>query len=240
MAEVIPWSALLWCLVPIFTVLLIFRLWHQSTKDLLIASSRMVVQLLTVGYVLIFLFAEPSLQISVLIIFSMLLIASWIAVRPVKQYPNLLVPAVIALCCSVVVHLCLSVFLVIRLEPWYLPSVLIPLAGMYFANTMNSISLAVERFFAELIHQKNPAFARDSAFKAAMIPQLNGLLAVGVVALPGMMTGQILSGVSPLIAVRYQIMIMTMLLGCSGVGTAIILQILFSRQKSPSANTNAS
>lgn len=230
MAEVIPWEALLWCLLPVAAVLLIFRVWNQSTKDLLIASSRMVVQLLTVGYVLIFLFAQPSLLISVLIILIMLLIASWIAVRPVRQYPNLWGAALLALCCSVVVHLGLSVFLVIRLEPWYLPSVLIPLAGMYFANTMNSISLSVERFYAELNHNKDPVAARNSAFKAAMIPQLNGLLAVGVVALPGMMTGQILSGVSPLIAVRYQIMIMTMLLGCSGVGAAIILQILFSRQ----------
>ena len=56
-----------------------------------------------------------------------------------------------------------------------------------------------------------------------MIPQVNGLLAVGLVALPGMMTGQILSGVSPLIAVRYQIMIMTMILGVSGVGAAMML-----------------
>jgi putative ABC transport system permease protein len=231
MAEVIPWGALLWCLVPIFTVVLIFKVWDQSTTDLLIASSRMVVQLLTVGYVLIFLFAKPSLLISVVIIFVMLLIASWIAVRPVKQHPKLWGAAVLALCCSVLIHLGLSVFLVIRLEPWYLPSVLIPLAGMYFANTMNSISLSVERFYAELSHNKDPVAARNSAFKAAMIPQLNGLLAVGVVALPGMMTGQILSGVSPLIAVRYQIMIMTMLLGCSGVGADIILQIIFSRQK---------
>jgi putative ABC transport system permease protein len=231
MAEVIPWEALIWCLLPIASVLLIFRFWNQSISDLLIASSRMVVQLLTVGYVLIFLFAEPSLIVSVLIIVAMLLIASWIAVRPVKQYPNLWAPAVLALCCSVLVHLSLSVFLVIRLEPWYLPSVLIPLAGMYFANTMNSISLSVERFYAELDHNKDSVGARNSAFKAAMIPQLNGLLAVGVVALPGMMTGQILSGVSPLIAVRYQIMIMTMLLGCSGIGAAIILQILFTRQK---------
>ena len=59
-----------------------------------------------------------------------------------------------------------------------------------------------------------------------MIPQINGLLAVGLVALPGMMTGQILSGVSPLIAVRYQIMIMTMVLGAAGVGAALMLYIL--------------
>ena len=59
-----------------------------------------------------------------------------------------------------------------------------------------------------------------------MIPQINSLLAVGLVALPGMMTGQILSGVSPLIAVRYQIMIMAMVLGTAGIGAAMMLWLL--------------
>ncbi|MFT7675109.1 MAG: putative ABC transport system permease protein [Gammaproteobacteria bacterium] len=64
--------------------------------------------------------------------------------------------------------------------------------------------------------------AKLIAFRAAMIPQINSLLAVGIVALPGMITGQILSGVSPIIAVRYQNMIMAMLLGICGLGAAII------------------
>ena len=56
-----------------------------------------------------------------------------------------------------------------------------------------------------------------------MLPQINSLLAVGLVSLPGMMTGQILSSVSPLIAVRYQIMVMCMVLGSAGIGAAIYL-----------------
>ena len=63
--------------------------------------------------------------------------------------------------------------------------------------------------------------AREIAFKACMIPQINSLLAVGLVSLPGMMTGQILSGVDPLIAVRYQIMIMTMILSSAGISAII-------------------
>jgi putative ABC transport system permease protein len=65
-----------------------------------------------------------------------------------------------------------------------------------------------------------------------MIPQINSLLAVGLVALPGMMTGQILSGVSPLIAVRYQIMIMAMVLGTAGIGAALMLWLLSRSKKS--------
>lgn len=236
MATAIHWSALLWCLLPIALVVYIFHTWQQSTKEIVIATARMAVQLVCVGYVLIILFAQPSVWVSLLVIMVMLAIAGWIALRPVKQHKGLLLPTLLALGCAVLLHLFMSVFLVIGLEPWYLPSVLIPLAGMYFANTMNSISLAIERFYSELHHKMRVREARNSAFKAAMIPQINGLLAVGVVALPGMMTGQILSGVSPLMAVRYQIMIMTMLLGCSGVGAAIVLQMLYSKHTNQDNN----
>ena len=65
--------------------------------------------------------------------------------------------------------------------------------------------------------------ARDTAMQTALIPIINSLFAVGLVSLPGMMTGQILSGVSPLIAVRYQIMVMAMIFGASGIATAVFL-----------------
>ena len=67
--------------------------------------------------------------------------------------------------------------------------------------------------------------ARKIALDAALIPQINALLAVGLVSLPGMMTGQILSGVSPLIAARYQIMVMCMIFGAAGLSTIIYLKL---------------
>ena len=79
---------------------------------------------------------------------------------------------------------------------------MIPLAGMVFANSMNTISLAGERFHAERERGEDYLSARRTAMEAAMIPQVNALLAVGLVSLPGMMTGQILSGVEPLIPLR--------------------------------------
>ncbi|WP_084624135.1 ABC transporter permease [Oceanospirillum beijerinckii] len=94
---------------------------------------------------------------------------------------------------------------------------------------MNAISLAAERFLAERHKQKSIAEARITAFHTAMIPQINSMLALGIVSLPGMMTGQILSGVSPLIAVRYQIMIMTMVLGASGLGVFLMLRQLSAK-----------
>jgi putative ABC transport system permease protein len=219
----IHWMDLAWCLIPVVLVSGIYLSWQGKPGEVLYASARMAVQLVAVGYVLISVFNNPSPWISLSIVVLMLVVASWISIRPVRHQKEFLVPAIFALGVSVSLHLLISLILVLNAEQWYKPELLIPLAGMYFANTMNAISLAAERYHAELTGGADPAQARLDAFHAAMIPQINGLLAVGLVALPGMMTGQILSGVSPLIAVRYQIMIMTMILGTSGLGAALML-----------------
>ena len=102
----------------------------------------------------------------------------------------------------------------------------VPLAGMIFANTMNTVSLAGERYESERSRGASSVEARCTALDASLIPQINGLLAVGLVSLPGMMTGQILSGVEPLVAVRYQIMVMCMVFGAGGLGAATYLTLL--------------
>ena len=120
---------------------------------------------------------------------------------------------------------------VLHVDPWYQPAVMIPLAGMIFSNSMNSVSLAGERLFSELEHHQDYARARNTAFQAAMIPITNSLLAVGLVSLPGMMTGQILAGTSPLIAARYQIMVMCMIFSSAGISTAIFLWLIHTRAR---------
>lgn len=102
---------------------------------------------------------------------------------------------------------------------------MIPLAGMIFANSMNSVSLAAERLAAELSRDLDFRQARNEAFQAAFIPTINSMLAVGLVSLPGMMTGQILSGVSPTVAAHYQIVVMCMIFASAGLSTALFLQI---------------
>ena len=227
----ISWIDLAWCLLPVVLVGIIYQRWIGSSKEMLIAAARMVVQLIVVGYALVSIFNNPSPWLSLLIVSVMLVVAGWIAIRPVKQQTDILLPALVALSAAVSVHLAISIVLVLGKAQWYTPVVLIPLAGMYLANTMNGISLSAERYFAELDAGKPFEQARLTAFHAAMIPQINGLLAVGLVALPGMMTGQILSGVSPLVAVRYQIMIMTMILGTTGMGCALMLWLLERKQQ---------
>ena len=94
---------------------------------------------------------------------------------------------------------------------------------MIFANAMNSVSLAAERLEAETERNVPYDQARNIALRASLTPITNSLFAVGLVSLPGMMTGQILSGVSPLIAVRYQIMVMCMIFGSAGISAACFL-----------------
>ena len=230
MGQSITWFGLVWCALPVIIVTLLFYYWQGEIKEILIASGRMVLQLVAIGYILVFLFDHPSNWIILCVLLLMMVIASWIAIRPVRHHQGFYFPAMIALAISVLLHLSISIFLVIDTANWNDPRLLIPLAGMYFANSMNTVSLAAERYHAELHNNVAELTARKAAFQAAMIPQINGLLAVGLVALPGMMTGQILSGVSPLIAVRYQILIMTMILGSSGVAAAIMLWQLSSRE----------
>ena len=89
--------------------------------------------------------------------------------------------------------LILTTQFVIDVEPWYAPQYLIPLAGMIFANAMNAVSIAAERYQAERDNGHSPEKARHIGMQAAMIPLVNSLMAVGLVSLPGMMTGQVLS-----------------------------------------------
>jgi putative ABC transport system permease protein len=115
---------------------------------------------------------------------------------------------------------------VLNLTPWYLPNYFIPLAGMIFANGMNSVSLAADRLTAEIGRNVDFERARNIAFRASLIPITNSLFAVGLVSIPGMMTGQILSGVSPLIAARYQIMVMCMVFGAAGISSGCFLVLI--------------
>ena len=112
------------------------------------------------------------------------------------------------------------------LPRFFEPRFVVPLAGMIFANAMNTVSLAAERFEAERARGVEVATSRRVALDAALIPQVNALLAVGLVSLPGMMTGQILSGIEPLVAVRYQIMVMCMTFGSAGLAAAVYLVLV--------------
>ena len=210
--------------VPVLVVVWIMYRWSLNSGYALYALARMMLQLLGIGYVLTYIFAvnNPAIILSILTV--MLTVASWIALGPVKDKRRYLYLRVLA-CISLggVTTLAVVSIGVLRLDPWFAPQILIPLAGMIFANAMNVLSLAIERFESELEIGASYEEARQRAFRASLIPIINSLLAVGLVSLPGMMTGQIISGVSPLVAVRYQIVVMCMIFGASGISTACYL-----------------
>jgi len=218
---------LFWVFIPVAIVIVIYMRWTQDKTTLFYALFRMLIQLLLIGYVLTYLFTADSPYLIILVLCVMLIAASIIALRPVqKRHKSLYLHAFIAIVFGGVFTLLMVVFGVLDLNPWYEPRFLIPIAGMIFANSMNAVSISAERFESELSRNASYTEARSTSYKAALIPIINALFAVGLVSLPGMMTGQILSGVDPLIAVRYQMMVMLMILGSAGISVAIYLQLL--------------
>ncbi len=213
-------------LLPIVVVVIILAVWSLNSKTAIYASARMLIQLIAIGYILTYIFALDSSNIVLLVLTFMLLLASWIALRPLKHRSlRLFITALFAIFVGGVSTLMLTTVAVLEIDYWYQPHYVIPLAGMIFSNAMNTVSLAAERFESDILMVKDFIDARNSAFMASLIPSINTFFAVGLVALPGMMTGQILSGVSPLIAAKYQIVIMSVLFGSSGISAAIFLYI---------------
>ncbi len=216
---------LLFMFIPIMIVGYIYYLWSKNIKEIALATFRMITQLLLIGYILVYIFESKRSFVGILIILFMAIVSSLIALRNIKEksfksYGYIFVSILIAGS----FNLFLVLYFVLDLEPFYQPRYIIPLAGMIYANAMNALSLGAERFENE-IETKGYEEAREIAFKASLIPQINAFLAVGLVSLPGMMTGQILSGVDPIVAVRYQIVVMAMVLGSAGMSSAIYLSL---------------
>jgi len=224
--DTIPIDHLALSFLPVAFVLLLMWRWRLRYGHALHAIARMLIQLLLIGYALVFIFETGSSLIILTVLTVMVLASSWIALNTIHSGRGSLFPAsLVAVLLGGGITLAFITQGVLRLDPWFLPSFMIPLAGMIFASSMTAISLAAERLHAEVTNGRPYDESRTIAFNTAMIPVINSLFAVGLVSLPGMMTGQILSGVSPLIAVRYQIMVMCMIFGSAGISTICFLLI---------------
>ena len=223
--QIITISSLFFMLIPLAVVGFVYFLWSGNFKEIGLATFRMVTQLLIIGYFLTYIFSNQDSFVGYAIIFFMISVSSFIALRNVKDKSlDTYLKFFISIAIGGSFNLVLVLFFVLNLDPAYQPRFIIPLAGMIYANSMNAISLGAERFENE-IKTRDYIQARAISFKASLIPQINAFLAVGLVSLPGMMTGQILSGVSPIIAVRYQIVVMAMVLGSAGMSVMIYLYL---------------
>jgi putative ABC transport system permease protein len=199
-------------------------------KDIFIASLRMTVQLLVIGYLLMVLFENihPVLTLIVVVIMESFAIHTIIRRSARKLSGKMKRIIIVSMATGTLTSLAFFLLVVVGLSPWYDPRYAIPVAGMLIGNSMTGISLGVNTLSLDMESQKDlienalmmgakPGHAArhivNRAFDAAILPTINSMLGMGIVFLPGMMTGQILSGVSPVIAIEYQIAIMLGILG---------------------------
>jgi putative ABC transport system permease protein len=207
-------------------------------QRLVIGAIRTVVQLMLVGYALVYIFALDRWYLVGVALLGMLLVATKAAVnRQFRASRTLLMITGVAMLLASGLTLLYISTLVVRVTPWYNPQYLIPLFGMIIGSAMNAAAIAAERLASEMAARTAEieaylalgATAQQAsqqpvrqALRAALMPTVNGLMVVGIVTLPGMMTGQILAGASPLIAIRYQIVVAFMQAAAVAITTAIV------------------
>jgi putative ABC transport system permease protein len=202
-------------------------------RDLVIGTVRAIVQLYAVGLILAAVFAAAHWYWVLVILGVMTGVATQAAVSRLRTpLPGAAWIAALALTVSTAATLAYVIGVVVQVRPWYEPQYIIPIAGMILGNSMTSAALAGDRLQSDLRARADEIEARlalgfsgreavqpmvRAALRAAMIPTVNGMMTVGLVQLPGMMTGQILAGSSPLLAIRYQMVVVFM----QGAATAL-------------------
>ncbi len=217
----------------------------RQERDYLIGVLRTFTQLFLVGYVLDVLFSVNRWYLVLLLLALMIGAACQAGVGRLKQRDfRLYGMMALSLGLGAGVTIVVVTTIILRIHPWYNPRYLIPLAGMIIGNAMNGASLSAERYRGELILREKEmetllslgfgvsrasSAARRCAIHAAMLPTLNSMMVVGLVSLPGMMTGQILAGASPMIAVRYQIVVMIMISSAVMLSALLMVKLLSKR-----------
>jgi putative ABC transport system permease protein len=218
-------------------------------KSLTIGAIRTFVQLMAVGYVLKFIFDLDQWYWVLLMLVVMVLVAARSAAQRVERpVPHLLAIMTGAIFIALAITLTTVAAFVLRLDKWYQPQYIIPIAGMIIGNSMNGAALALDRLGAEVKLRRQEIEAMLSlgatwrqaaqvslrtAVRASMIPVINQMMVYGVVQLPGMMTGQIIGGVEPVEAVKYQVMVAYMIAGAVAISSILTVNFacrqLFTR-----------
>lgn len=217
----------------------------QMERRLALASARTVVQLLLVGYVLTWVFEQRSPLTLFLAMALMLAAASRAAVtRSSRTFPGATGRAFGTLVLCGLATTFTVTELIVKVEPWYEPRYVIPLLGMVLGNALTGISLCLDQMLERLADRRALVemelahgatkweAARDvlrESVRRGMIPIVNSMMVVGIVSLPGMMTGQILAGTDPMMAVKYQIVVMFMIAAATSLGCILIVLLVYQR-----------
>lgn len=214
-------------------------------RDLLWGTIRTFAQLSLLGLVLrtIFELKAPWPILGVfwfMVFFAVLTIRGRVRERAVRFFDS----TFLSMFLSYTLITVMLTAVIVRVDPWYEPRYFIPLGGMVIGNSMNAIAIALDRLFRDLRTGRNLVEMRLSlgaswreasgdivrgAVKAGMIPSINAMMSVGIVFIPGMMTGQILAGSDVLLAVKYQMMVMLMLVGSTSVGSVLVVFLVLRR-----------
>ncbi len=214
-------------------------------RDIFWGTVRMISQLVLMGYILKYVFQLNSpwlvlLVFTVMIVFAANIIKGRVKENKIAYYT----PTLVSMFLSYMVVTYLVTAVVINVDPWYHPRYFIPLGGMVVGNSMNAIAISLERLFSQLrdkvavvetylslgadYREASAAITRE-AIAAGMIPAVNSLMGMGIVFLPGMMTGQILAGADPILAIKYQLVIMMMIVGATAMGSILVTLLVRRR-----------
>lgn len=241
--SIINLSVLQMSITYIFVLILLVIFKYRGIKrerQIIIASIRMTVQLTVMGYILMYIFKNPSWWLTSIMILIMISFAIYNAIKRIKSEISNDLKKVMAVSMFLGSLTCAAFFIVIILQvkPWFNPQYFIPICGMIFGNSMTGISLGANKLCSDMEDKKaiienslmlgaTPAVAVkeivNNAFDSAILPTMNNMLTMGIVSLPGMMTGQILSGTFPITAIKYQICIMLVILGSTSLTTVMFV-----------------
>ena len=214
-------------------------------RDITVGTIRTFAQLFLMGYALTLIFQLDNLWFTLGVFAVMAVSASFIIRGRVKEKQvSYVLPTFLTMFISYFITAIFVSGLIVGVEPWWEPRYFLPIGGMVIGNSMSALAIALERLFREMRQEKglietrlclgaNYKEASSEMFKnavtAGMIPSINAMMGVGLVFIPGMMAGQILAGADPLQAIRYQIVIMLMLVGSTATTSIITMLIVRKR-----------
>lgn len=237
---------LLAMLLLVFPLMIFSQLKLKLSKQLLISFGRMIGQLALIGLWLQFLLDQEDYRLTLLWVVIMLVNAIMTLRGRLRFQRRILVPVLFAaLGTASLVVMPWILFMVVRPDPLFSAKFVIPIYGMVLGNSMNSCALALERFESGLSDNWKAYYTRLSlgatlweaalppfrkAIQASLLPQILTIASMGVVSLPGMMTGQILGGSSAIVAIKYQMMVMAAIFSAVTLADFVAIRLYLTRR----------
>ncbi len=236
------WLGLALSAIPLLCVMAVLALRRLGeVRSLAVSAVRMAIQLTLLGIVLRWVFDQRGPWIVAGV--GLVMLATSAHTIGTRQHGSgwaLRLEGFVTLATGVLIVMATAIALSLNLQPWYAPRIVIPLLGMVLGNSVNAVTLAVERLESDLRAERDQIELRlalgatsrqaaqpalRAATRAALTPVINGMMIAGIVAIPGMTTGQILAGADVGVAVRYQILVYLGIAGTVGICTLLLLEV---------------